>query len=907
MNPNNEIQRPDPDVLLAKVQTEAERAKRGKLRIYFGASAGVGKTYSMLVAANKLKVEGYQILVGVVETHGRSETEVLLHGLQILPFKIIDYRGKPLKEFDIDTALQLHPQLILVDELAHSNAPSSRHLKRWQDVEELLEAGIDVYTTLNVQHLESLNDVIGTITGIRVAETVPDTFFDKAEEVVLVDIPAEELLARLRAGKVYQGQLAAQAALNFFRKGNLIALRELALRRTAERIGEDVQAYRIEQSINTVWKTDSFLLACIGPNIGNEHVIRSSARLAGQLNAEWHAIYVETPQLQRLSSLRRERILKTLKLARDLGAKTAVLTGNDVPQIIVNYARKQNFSKILIGSSRRTWLWRKSCLQRIRSIAPDFDLLEIGRFRTRETAVSDDTNGARLDVISSLYRKRRYGRYLLAAGASLLTGLIGIALSPFLNLASLAMLFLLTVLLVAIWFGRGSSVIATLVGIVTFDFLFVPPRFSFAVTDFDYLMMFLVMLGVGLVTGHLTSNLRYQARIASYREARARALYELARDLSSAVQTEPINNIARTFIQRAFHANAILLLPDDNGRLKLSRADKKKLSTKTNKQELDLGIAQWVFDHAEPAGIGTDTLPASNFFYLPLVAPMRTRGLLVIEPENPHWILIPEQRQQLDTFAALIALALERVHYIHVAQDAIVHMESERLRNSLLASLSHDLRAPLATLLGMTKTLVKSSESTTISQQALATSLREETLRLCALISNLLDMARIQSGELKLNMQWLVFADVVANAIQSSSSKITKHQVQIQITRDLPLVHLDGVLIERVLCDLLENASKYTPAGTQIVLAVELSGKYINVNVYDDGPGLPRGKEKIIFEKFVRGSDEDTKPGVGLGLAICRAIIEAHGGTIHAGHSPVGGASIIFSIPVTTPPPELDK
>ena len=372
-------QRPDPDALLAQVQEQERRAARGKLRIYFGASAGVGKTYAMLAAARKLQAEGHPVLVGIVETHGRSETAALLEGLTVLPLKQIEYRGKTVTEFDLDAALALQPALILMDELAHSNAAGSRHPKRWQDVDELLDAGIDVYTTVNVQHLESLNDVVGGITGIRVAETLPDTVFDAADEVVLVDLPADELLSRLRAGKVYQAQQAERASRNFFRKGNLIALRELALRRTADRVEDDVQAYRIEQSIDAVWKTDAALLACIGPRPGTEHVIRSTARLASQLNADWHAIYVETPQLQRLPSAQRERILKTLKLAQDLGATTAVLAGNDIARAIVDYARSHNFSKILLGRGHPTWPWRAPHSTRIAAYAADIDLIEIGR------------------------------------------------------------------------------------------------------------------------------------------------------------------------------------------------------------------------------------------------------------------------------------------------------------------------------------------------------------------------------------------------------------------------------------------------------------------------------------------------------------------------------------------------
>ena len=376
--PMNNDQRPDPDALLAQVQAQERQALRGRLRIYFGASAGVGKTYAMLAAARKLQSDGHDVLVGVVETHGRTETASQLDGLRLLPPKLIEYRGKTITEFDLDQALEVHPALILMDELAHSNAPGSRHPKRWQDVYELLDAGIDVFTTVNVQHLESLNDAVGGITGIRVSETLPDTVFDEADEVVLVDLPADELLARLKAGKVYQLHQAERASRNFFRKGNLIALRELALRRTADRVENDVQAYRIEKSISAVWKTDAALLACLGPRPGMEHVIRSTARLAGQLNADWHAIYVETPQLQRLPSERRERILKTLKMAGDLGATTAVLSGHDVARTIVDYARSHNFSKIILGRGHATWPWRAPYSNRIAAMAPDVDLIEIG-------------------------------------------------------------------------------------------------------------------------------------------------------------------------------------------------------------------------------------------------------------------------------------------------------------------------------------------------------------------------------------------------------------------------------------------------------------------------------------------------------------------------------------------------
>jgi two-component system sensor histidine kinase KdpD len=902
---NSDSQRPDPDALLAQVQAQEKKAARGRLRIYFGASAGVGKTYAMLAAARKLQGDSQPVLVGVIETHGRSETAAMLDGLPALPLRAVDYRGKSIAEFDLDGALALDPPLVLVDELAHSNAPGSRHPKRWQDVEELLDAGIDVFTTVNVQHLESLNDVVGGITGVRVAETVPDTVFDEADEVVLVDLPADELLARLKGGKVYQEQQAERASKNFFRKGNLIALRELALRRTADRIEDDVRAYRVEKSIDAIWKTGAALLACVGPRPGCDHVVRSTARLAGQLGTDWHAIYIETPALQRLPARQREQILKTLKLAQDLGAVTAVLSGNDIAETAVDYARSHNLSKITLGRGHPTWPWRAPHMRRIAAFAPDIDLIEIGTAKNQAPPVSPRSAG---DEEEDDGGPRRRWPYFWAGAASVATALISTPLLAYLDLANIAMLFLLVVVLVAVRFGRGPSVMATCVGVACFDFFFVPPRFTFAVSDFQYVITFVVMLAVGLITGHLMSGLRFQARVASHREARSRALYEFARELSGALQTEQIFETTRSFIQRAFRARASLLLPDGEGRLQLPAPGAADAAAAAHLSVLDIGIAQWAFDHAESAGLGTGTLPGSRIFYLPLVAPMRTRGVLTIEPEQRRWILIPEQRQQLDTFAALAAIALERVHYIEVAQNALVNMESERLRNSLLAALSHDLRTPLTSLVGLSESLAGSKPPLTPAQLGLACSLHEEALRMGALVANLLDMARIQSGEVKFNLQWQALEEVVGSALRASASQLKEHGVSTRLPPDLPLVRFDAVLIERVLCNLLENAAKYTPPGSRITIAAELHGLWINVTVADDGPGLPHGREEAVFEKFTRGERESAKPGVGLGLAICRAIIEAHGGTIRAAASPEGGAAFVFALLLGTPPamPEAD-
>jgi two-component system sensor histidine kinase KdpD len=898
-------QRPDPDLLLAKVKRQEAEARRGKLRIYFGSSAGVGKTYAMLVAARKLKAEGRDVVIGVVETHGRSETAALLADLEILPAKPMPYRGKELSEFDLDAALLRHPSLILVDELAHSNVQGARHPKRWQDVDELLAAGIDVFTTLNVQHLESLNDVVGGITNVRVWETVPDTAFDDADEVVLVDIPADELLERLRAGKVYVPHQAERAASNFFRKGNLMALRELALRRTADRVEGDVQAYRVDKSIESVWKTANALLTCVGPDPGAERVVRAAARLAGQLNAEWHAVYVETPGLQRLAAARREKILGTLSLAQELGATTAVIADADVATSVIAYARNHNLSKLVIGRdpARRLWPWQRSSGQKLALLAPDIDLVEIGRAdgvmqngdaKTSSWPVAPGTEAGDR-------RKFKQLRYFWATLACVAVTLLSMPLAAQFDRSNIVAIFILTVVLVAVRFGRGAAALAAVLSVCSFDFFFVPPRFSFAVSDVQYILTFIIMLAVGLITGQLTAGLRFQARVAGHREERAGSLYEIARDLSGAVQIDQVVRISDASIERTFRASAALLLPNAAGQLAVTAP---RTDTALN---VDIGIAQWAFDKGQPAGFGTDTLPGSEVLYVPLRAPTQARGVLAVKARNRRLLRIPEQRQLLDTFAALIAIALERVHYVEVAQNALVRMESERLRNSLLAALSHDLRTPLTVLVGLAESLTLTKPPLSPVQLESAEAIQDEARRMSTLVSNLLDMARIESGEVKLNLQWQPLEEVVGSAMNATQGMLKQHVVEVHLPRDLPLVRIDALLIERVLVNLLENASKYTPPGSRITLTAEVVADELSVSVSDNGPGLPAGREEAVFQKFTRGERESATPGVGLGLTICRAIVESHQGKIVATHRPGGGARFTFTLPLGHPPAAAEE
>ncbi|MGF6634167.1 DUF4118 domain-containing protein [Paraburkholderia tuberum] len=931
------MNRPDPDQLLDKLQRDEEKRQRGRLKVFFGASAGVGKTYAMLQAASRRQQEGVDVLVGIAETHGRSETAALLAGLDVLPLAQIEYRGRKLGEFDLDAALARKPQLILVDELAHSNLQGARHLKRWQDVYELLDAGIDVYTTVNVQHLESLNDVVGQITGIRVWETVPDRVFDHADEVTLVDLPAEELLDRMRDGKVYMAQQAERAVRNFFRKGNLIALRELALRRTADRVDAQMREYRADRSIQRIWQARERLLVCVGPGPEAPALVRSAARLAASLRADWLAVYVETPALQRLPDARRERTLNALKLAAELGAETATLAASDALDALIGYAQARNVSKLVAGASSRTgasrWL-RRPLGERIAEKSGDLDLTLIRVSSERDGGeqrrLLNTTANAWREALSAARERRSPPRayaFALAIGAAIT--LLSSRLIVRIDLTNLVMLYLLGVIFTAVKLGRGPGVVLSFASVAAFDFFFVPPRMSLSVSDTQYLLTFFGMLLTSLVISHLTSSLRHEASVARRREQRTGAMYEMARELAAALATEQIVGIGTRHVSEVFGARVAILLPDSADQIKQKIEDPDAAITLEG-DALDLDVGQWVYDQQKPAGHGTDTLPAAAALYLPLKAPMRTRGVLAVVVRDERELTVPEQRRMLDAFAAQIALALERVHYVDIARDALVNMESERLRNSLLSAISHDLRTPLTTIVGFSSMLAQGRQAgqgrtegevnaslRTDAQSAarrddeLVDAIHEEALRMTGIVTNLLDMARLQAGSLQLNQQWTLLEETVGAALRACKRVLADHPVRVTLPADLPLLHLDAVLMERLFSNLFENAAKYTASGTPLAIGaqqIDADGTpFVRITIDDNGPGLPAGMEARVFEKFTRGEKESAKPGIGLGLAICRAIVEAHGGTIGAlnrlatdGH--VEGARFWFTLPVKTPP-----
>ncbi|WP_109478551.1 DUF4118 domain-containing protein [Paraburkholderia sp. C35] len=920
------MSRPDPDELLDKLQREEEKRHLGKLKVFFGASAGVGKTYAMLQAAHRRKEEGIDVIVGIAETHGRSETAALLEGLETLPLARIEYRTRLLAEFNLDAALERKPQLILVDELAHSNVQGARHAKRWQDVYELLDAGIDVYTTVNVQHLESLNDVVGQITGIRVWETVPDRVFDRADEVTLVDLPAEELLDRMRDGKVYMPQQAERAVRNFFRKGNLIALRELALRRTADRVDAQMREYRADRSIQRIWQARERLLVCIGPGAEAPLLVRAAARLAASLKADWIAVYVETPRLQRLSDQRRERTLDALKLAAELGAETATLAGGDAVSTLIGYARVRNVSKLVAGGSSATglarWL-RRPFGERLAERASDLDLTLI-RASSDETGSTGTTRERRADEEGRAWRDafiaardrrsppRNYGWAFLICTC---VTLIASQLIDRIDLTNLVMLYLRGVIFTAVKLGRGPGVMLSFLSVAAFDFFFVPPRMSLSVSDTQYLLTFFGMLLPSLVIGHLTSSLRREASVARRREQRTGAMYAMARELAAALTTEQIVGIGSRHVSEVFRARVAVLLPDsaDQVKQKIDDPDEHIMIDATS---LDVDVGQWVYDQQKPAGRGTDTLPAAKALYLPLRAPMRTRGVLAVAMQDTRELDVPEQQRMLDAFAAQIALALERVHYVDIARDALVSMESERLRNSLLSAISHDLRTPLTAIVGFSSMLAaQERDPRHAAQGELVDAIHEEALRMTGIVTNLLDMARLQAGSLKLNRQWSLLEETVGSALRDCRRTLARHPVQVSLPADLPLLQLDAVLMERLFANLFENAAKYVPPDTPLTIGaqqIEENGQpFVRVTADDTGPGLPPGMETRIFEKFTRGEKESAKPGIGLGLAICRAIAEAHGGKIGAanrvardGH--IEGARFWFTLPIDPPPPVPD-
>jgi two-component system sensor histidine kinase KdpD len=898
--------RPDPDALLARVQAEEARAKRGKLTVFFGATAGVGKTYAMLEDAHARKRKGVDVVVGYVEPHGRMETEALLEGLEQLPYLEVSYRGKTLRDFDLDAALARKPAVLLVDELAHSNPvegePAPRHAKRWQDVEELLEAGIDVCTTVNVQHVESLNDIVAGITGVRMQETVPDAVFESADEVVLIDTPPDELLERLSAGKVYIPEQARSAIENFFRKGNLIALRELALRTTADRVDQAMREYREGHGIRATWAAGERILVAIGPDEQGERLVRAGKRMATALHADWIVVYVETPDLLRLSEEKRNERIALLRLAESLGAEAVTLGGASAGEEIANYARDRNVTRIVIGRPRRP-LWRRlfraSTYGELIGRTEGMDVMVVGG--ADEAAALRNPFFARSRAYLSAAGasgKPRWPGYLWGVVATGACTTLGLVTSPLFELVNVAMIYLLAVVLIAARYGRGPAVATSVFAVAAFDFFFVPPQLTFAVSDMQYLVTFAIMLLVALLISDLTARVRLQANVAGHRERRTALLYAMSRELAATRGAEAMARVAVRHVGEVFDSQVVVLLPGADGRLAHPNGE----ATAASLRGADLAVAQWVQDHGETAGLGTDTLPSAAALYLPLAGSQAVLGVLGVLPANPRRVLLPEQFHLLETFAAQVALALERAQLGERAQRASIDAETEGLRNALLASISHDLRTPLAVISGASSTLAEKDGSLAPEARVgLARSIFEQSQQMAGLVANVLQMTGLEGGAIALERDWHSLGEIAGSVLGRLRERLSAHPVAVELPAELPLVRVDATLIEQVLANLLENAAKYTPPGTALRLRAERGERELTVSVEDEGPGLPPGDPERLFDKFQRGATESAIGGVGLGLAICRAVVALHGGRIWAERRQ-RGAAFRFTLPVEAAP-----
>jgi two-component system sensor histidine kinase KdpD len=901
--------RPDPDQLLAQVREAEERARRGKLRIFFGASAGVGKTYAMLESARAARTAGVDVVVGYVEPHGRPETERLLEGLEHLPTQAVTLRGLVRREFDLEAALRRRPGVLLVDELAHSNPvdgdPPPRHEKRWQDIEELMAAGISVWTTVNVQHLESLNDLVAGVTGVRQFETVPDHVFEGAAEVELIDLPPEDLLARLHAGKVYTPEQVATATSRFFRKENLAALREMALRKTADRVSATIRDLDVPDAGARPWLARDRLIVALAPNTQAERLVRAGKRLADALDAEWTVLCVETPGMLRLSERRRNRRIDVLRLAESLGAETVTLDGPSAAEMILEYARTRRATRIVVGTpTRRGWralLGPSTVAALVRDAAP-LDVIMIGDDDgARATGGRGAAQRARRAPEVPRSGKPRHLRYLWAFGTTVAATAIDWLLFPHFELTNLVMVYLLGAAVAGLRFGRGPAIMTSMINVAAFDFFFVPPRFTFAVSDLQYLVTFAVMLVVAVAIASLTASVRQQTRIAGHRERRTAALYAMSRELARSQSVESMLEVTVRHVGEVFDARAMGLLPGADGRLHTPRGDGGQVPA----WRADASIAQWVYHHHQPAGLGTDTLAGAEALYLPLRGSKQTFGVLAVLPTNPRRVLLPEQRHLLETFAGQLALALERALLAAAGEAARVEAEAESLRSTLLASISHDLRTPLAVIAGASSAL--NDPSLVLDAPArsrLVASIARTAGEMSDLVSNVLDLMRFEAGHVQLRRDWQTVDDLVGTALGRLAGPLATHPVSLSWPEDLPAVQVDGPLMTQVFVNLLENVVRHTPAGTPIGIGGERHGAVLQVRVDDDGPGLPPGTPERLFAKFQRGREESNAGGAGLGLAICRAIVEAHGGRIAAENRPGGGARFLIELPVEPEPPD---
>lgn len=861
---------------------------RGRLKLFLGYAAGVGKTYAMLEAAHQRRDQGIDVVVGWADTHGRPETGALLEGLETIPRRRVDAQGTIQAEMDIDAALARHPQLVLVDELAHTNVPGVRHTRRYQDIEELLSAGIDVYTTLNIQNLESLNDVVAQITGVTVRETVPDRILDTVDSIELIDLPPDELIRRLHEGKVFVPDQTPRMIEKFYRPGNLTALREMALRRTATQVDDQMRAYKKAHSIFYSWAATDRLLVCISANPLSERLVRTGRRLAEQLDVEWFVLYVETPQHTRLLEVERDRVTRTLRLADELGARTVTIPGQTIADSILEYARSHNITKVIVGKSlgaRWSDRFRGSVVDQIIHRSDEIDVYVISAPAERTPPGPG--------LFTRPHRTRR--QYVYGAGLVALVSILGQPIRAVIEPTNLVMFYLLVVVIAATRWGRGPSILTSILSVIAFDFFMVPPQLTFAVSDAQYTLTFLGLLAVGLVISTLAVREREQAEAAQRREIHTAALYALSRDLATTVELSEIVLTAVKHISQLLGCDTAIFLP---------RPDVLSLYGSTPDFPItqeEYAVATWVFQHGQIAGEGTNTLSTAIARYLPLKTAQSGVGVAGIKQDEP---LTPEQQRLLEAELSQIALAIEATQLAEKARQAQLLRETEKLQTALLNSISHDLRTPLASITGVLSSL--RDDATFLdgaAQRELVDTAWEEADRLNRLVGNLLNMTRLEAGAMRLSLDACDVQDLVGVALAQMANRLRSRTVQMDVSNDLPPVAIDLVLAAQALVNLLDNAVKYSPPGTPIKIRAQAVQSEVMIEVIDHGPGIPANELEHIFDKFYRIQQASDTLGTGLGLSISKGIVELHRGRIWATNRPEGGAAVAIALPVA----ELDS
>jgi two-component system, OmpR family, sensor histidine kinase KdpD len=896
MNDDRPDIRPSPDALLEQSGADA----RGRLKVFLGAAPGVGKTYEMLTQGRQRRLDGVDVVIGVVETHGRIETDHLAKGFEVVPKKRIAYKGRVLSEMDIDAILQRKPKLVLVDELAHTNAPGSRHPKRYLDVQELLDAGIDVYTTLNVQHLESLNDVVARITRIRVRETVPDSVLDRANDVELVDLTPEDLLQRLKEGKVYVHEQAERAVRHYFMPGNLAALRELALRRTAQRVDEQMVNYMRAHAIQGPWEASERVLVSVSARPGAAALVRYGRRLADRLRASWTAVYVETSQAQRLSERERDRIAEALRVAERLGGDAVTIPGSAAADGVIDYAHTNNFTHIVVATSRRSrWLeiLRPSVAQEIIRRAGDLSVHVVPEEKKQKARSEEPEKPESHMPLRSQWRVEPYAGSLGMVAVALAIALV---LRQSLAVSNIALVFVTAVLVSGITYGRWPALFASFISVMAYNFFFLPPLYTFTISDRENVVALFFFALVAVIASNLTARVRDQVVTARERAKVTEDLYLFSRKLASVVTLDDLLWATVYQIATMLKVRVVLLLPQGEGvEVRAGYPPEDLLD------EADLAAAQWAWDHSRAAGRGADTLPGAKRVFLPMRTGRGPIGIIGLDNDKPGPILSPDQSRLLDALSDQAALAVERINLVQDIDRAKLTAETERLRSALLTSISHDLRTPLASILGSATSLKAYRENLDKeAQDELIATIQDESERLNRFINNLLDMTRLESGAIATHAEATDLADVIGSALRRAAKVLGAHKIKVEMSPDLPMPRLDGVLLEQVIFNLLDNAAKYSPGNSEIRVDAVADGGVVRIEVRDEGEGLPPEDIERIFDKFYRVHAADRqRAGTGLGLAICRGFVEAMGGTIAAGNrSERKGALFVVTLPVEAVP-----